>query len=472
MGLIKAAKDAISTLMADQWREYFYCDALPDDVLVVKGQKKVNSGRNSNTKGLDNIITNGSIVTVNAGQCMIVVDDGAIVEVCAEPGNFVYDVSTEPSLFYGSLGDNLKQSFSVIGKRFTFGGNQAKDQRVYYFNILEIKSNLFGTPNPIPFRAVDNNIGMDLEISIRCNGEYSFRIADPLIFYKNVCGNITDSFQRSELQSIMKAELLTALQPALGKISSMGIRYSEVVNHTMELTDFLNEELSEKWGQLRGIEIVSMNINSLIAPPEDAAMIKEMQMKAAHGNIRVATGTLVEAQAEAMKSAAKNEATGPMFAFAGMNMANMMGGMNAGQMMQQSMMAQGQQMNPNGAGMMNGQQVNAQQAGVFNGQQTAAEQTVGVQAPVLGWVCSCGHEDNRGKFCAECGSPKPAEAGWTCSCGTVNQGKFCVECGAKKPQGAPLYRCDKCGWEPEDPAQPPKFCPECGDIFDESDKKQ
>ena len=85
------------------------------------------------------------------------------------------------------------------------------------------------------------------------------------------------------------------------------------------------------------------------------------------------------------------------------------------------------------------------------------------------WKCSCGTE-NTGKFCANCGSPKPAPAvGWTCSCGAVNKGKFCTQCGAKKPADAPLYKCDKCGWEPEDPHNPPKFCPQCGDPFNADD---
>lgn len=446
MGLIKAAADAIGSMMADQWREYFYCDSLSNDILVIKGQKKVTSGRNSNTKGIDNIISNGSIVAVNEGQCMIIVDQGEIVEFCAEAGQFVYDSSTEPSLFYGSLGENVKKTFSTIGKRFTFGGNTAKDQRVYYFNIKEIMSNLFGTANPIPFRVVDNNIGLDVDITIRCNGEYSFRLTDPLLFYKNVCGNVADSYSRSQMASQMKAELMTALQPAFAKISAMGVRYSEIPAHSMELAKALNEELSELWNGLRGITIVTMNINSAKASEEDEQMIKELQKNAVLRNAGMAAATLTAAQAEAMKMAASNTSTGPMMAFAGMNMANMAGGMNANQLFQ--MDAANQTASAGNGG-------NAGQA----------------QAPVPGWLCSCGHGDNRGRFCAECGAPKPSSAGWTCSCGSVNQGKFCVNCGQKKPEGAPLYRCDKCGWEPEEPANPPKFCPECGDAFDENDRK-
>ena len=200
MGLIKAAKDAIGSMLADQWREYFYCDSLSNDILVVKGQKRVNSGRNSN-KGSDNIITDGSIIAVNEGQCMIIVDQGLIVEFCADAGEFVYDNSTEPSLFSGELSETIMNTFKVVGKRFAFGGNTGKDQRVYYFNIKEIMSNLFGTAVPIPFRVVDANIGLDVDISIRCNGEYSFRICDPLLFYKNVCGNVSGRYEKAQMAS-------------------------------------------------------------------------------------------------------------------------------------------------------------------------------------------------------------------------------------------------------------------------------
>lgn len=449
MGLIKAAKDAVGGLLADQWREYFYCDSLSNDILVIKGQKRAGRGRGSNTKGSDNIITDGSVIAVNEGQCMILVDQGEIVEFCAEPGEFVYDHSTEPSLFYGNLGEGLRKTFSAIGKRFSFGGDTGKDQRVYYFNVKENMSNLFGTANPIPFRVVDANIGLDVDISIRCNGEYSFKMVDPLLFYKNVSGNVPDRYVKAEIAGQLKAELLTAMQPALAKVSAMGVRYSAVPAHSQELAQFLNQELSEKWRQLRGIEIVMMNIRGLNASEEDEQMIKELQRTAVFRNAGMAAANLSTAQAEAMKAAASNKSAGPMMAFAGMNMANTAGGFNAGQLYQMSG-GQGQPSQPTPE-QMGFAAAGGQQAG--------------------GWTCQCGQAGNQGRFCEECGSPKPVEGGWTCDCGTVNKGKFCMECGAKKPAGAYLYRCDKCGWEPQDPAHPPKFCPECGDIFDENDRK-
>ncbi len=443
MGLIKAAKDAVGSMMADQWREFFYCDSLSNDILVAKGRKK--AGNNRNNKGTDNVISNGSIVAVNEGQCMIIVEQGEIVEFCAEAGEFVYDNSTEPSLFYGDLGENIKNTFKAIGKRFAFGGNAGKDQRVYFFNTKEIMNNLYGTATPIPFRYIDDNIGLDMDVSIRCKGSYSFRLADPLLFFQNVCGNIADSYSRGEIQNQMKAELMTAMQPALGKISRLRVRVSDIPYHVTELVDAVNTELSEKWQKLRGIVVVSMTMNPPSMPEDIAKKISELQTTATMRNANMAAATLVGAQADAMRAAASNTATGPMMAFAGMNMAGNAGGMDAA-----SLFAMGAAQNQ-AAG-------NRNPAGNSQG------------APVPGWTCSCGHRDNRGKFCMECGSPKPSGAGWTCGCGTVNQGKFCTNCGTRKPEGAPLYRCDKCGWEPEDPANPPRFCPECGDVFDDRDR--
>lgn len=470
MGLIKAVKDSFTSLMADQWREYFYCDSISNDVLVVKGKQRVTEGKNSNTKGIDNIISNGSIVAVNEGQCMIIVDQGKVVEFCAEAGEFVYDTSTEPSLFYGNLGKNITKSFETFGKRFTTGGNTAKDQRIYYFNTKEIMNNLYGTANPVPFRVVDTNIGLDMDITLRCSGEYTYKIVDPLLFYTNVCGNITSEYRKSELTSMMKGELVTALQPALAKISAQGVRYSAIAAHTVELTEAMNEVLSEKWTRLRGIEMVSMTISPK-APQDVEEKIAALQEKAVFRQADMAAANLSLAQAEAIKAAASNTSTGPMMAFAGMNMANMVGGMDAN-----ALYAMAQKNGQNNSQGLNQANNMGFDTGLFGKPERGGEtpdqsrQPAGA-APVLGWTCSCGKTDNRGKFCSECGAKKPDDAGWTCSCGHVNLGKFCSECGAKKPEGAPLYRCDKCGWEPEDPTKPPKFCPECGDIFDANDRR-
>ncbi len=434
MGLIKAALGSVGGVLADQWKEYFYCESLPNDVLVSKGEKRT-SGRSSNTKGEDNIISSGSVIAVADGQCMIIVDNGKVAEICADPGEFTYDNSTEPSVFSGELGESIKQSFLNIGNRFAFGGQAGKDQRIYYFNTKEITGNKYGTPSPVPFRVVDTNVGLDIDISIRCHGEYSYKVVDPMLFYTNVCGNISGDYNRGEIDGQLKSELMTALQPAFAKISSMGIRYSALPGHTLELSDALNEVLSKKWGELRGIKIHSFGVSSVKASEEDENMIKELQRNAAFRNPTMAAAHLVGAQASAMQDAANNSAGG-MMGFMGMNMAQGAGGMNTA-----NLYAMGQQ-----------------------------QQQQPVQQAPSGWTCAQGHGGNTGKFCNECGAPSPQAEGWNCSCGAINKGKFCAQCGSKKPAGAPLYRCDKCGWEPQDPANPPKFCSECGDVFDDNDK--
>ena len=408
MGLISAALSAAAGVMADQWKEYFYCDALPENVLAVKGVKR---GSAFGNKGSDNVISNGSVIAVADGQCMIIVDQGKVVDLCAEPGEYVYDMSSEPSLFYGDLSSNIKEVFKTIGKRFTFGGEIPKEQRVYYFNTRELTGNKYGTPNPVPFRVVDKNIGLDVDIAIRCFGEYSIRLVNPILFYANVCGNVTSAYTTDKLLGQMKTELLTALQPAFAKLSEQGIRYSALPGHTMELADALNEVLSNKWRDLRGIEIVSFGMSSVKASEEDEAMIKELQRNAAFRDPTMAAAHLVGAQASAMQDAAKNPG-GAAMAFMGMNMAGQAGGVSAQGLYQM-------------------------------GQQAAAPAPAAKPDDGKCWYCP--------------------------SCGTANKGKFCMECGTKKPAGVLQYRCDKCGWEPEDPSKPPKFCPECGDPFGDED---
>ena len=447
MGLLQAGIGALSGVLADQWREYFYCDSMPENVLMTKGVKRTGS-RNANTKGEDNIISNGSIIAVNEGQCMMIVEQGAIVEFSAQAGEFVWDNSTEPSIFYGSLSDNLKASWELLKKRFTFGANTAKDQRIYYFNTKEIIGNKYGTANPVPFRVVYNNIGagLELEVSVKCFGEYSYRMTNPMLFYKNVCSNVTDSYTRDRIDGQMRSEMMTALQPAFARISDMGIKYSSLPGHTTELAQCLNEELSAKWRDLRGIEMVSLGISSIKASDEDEQRIKELQQSAALRDPTMAAAYLASSQGAAMQNAAKNEGAGAFAAFAGINMAQGMGG-NVGNLFQM------------------GQQQQQYQQPV----QQPVQQAAPAAPAANSWKCECGAV-NTGKFCMECGKPQPKAEGWTCTnCGAINKGKFCMECGTKKPEAAPLYRCDKCGWEPSDPKNPPMFCPLCGDPFNDND---
>lgn len=403
MGLIRAAKGAAGGVFGDQWKEYFYCGSMSSDTLVSKSRKKT-SRRSSNRHGSENIISNGSVIAVNDGQCMIIVEQGKVVDVCAEPGEYVYDSFTEPSLFCSDLEDGIVQVFDQIGKRFGFGGETPEDQRVYFINTKELTGNKYGTPGPVPFRVIDANLGLDIDISVRCFGEYSYRITNPILFYTNVCGNVESEFTREELDGQLRSELMTALQPAFARISAMGIRYSELPGHTMELSDALNQILSEKWEKLRGIRIVSLGVSSIKASEEDEAMLKELQKNAVFRNPAMAAAHMVGAQASAMQAAASNQNAGPAMAFAGMNMASNAGGVNPSELFA---MARNDPF------------------------QRSAQQEA--QSPVQqeSWVCSCGNV-NKGKFCSECGNPRPSGP-WVCSCGTVNKGKFCSECGRPRP---------------------------------------
>ena len=393
MGLIKAGLGSLGGVLADQWKEYIYCDSLAANVLVAKGQKQTSS-RSSNTKGHDNVITDGSGIMVADGQCMIIVENGKVVEVCAEPGQFTYDNSVAPSIFSGKFGESLVETFKNIGKRFTFGGAVGGDQRVYYINTKEMIDNKFGSPNPIPFRIVDRNIGLDLDSAVRCSGVYSYKVTNPISFYANLAGNVSDSYTREDLDGQLKTEFISALQPAFAKLSALEMRPSEIPGHAESLCEAMNEALDKKWGELRGIEVVSVALNPLVLPEEDAQMIKEAQKSAIMRDPSMAAAQLVGAQADAMRAAASNQG-GAMTGFMGMGMAMNQGGMNA-----QSLFEMGQK----------------------NQAQAAANGA---------WTCKCGNIVN-GNFCNNCGSANP-NAVWTCSCGNQNKGNFCSNCGSKRP---------------------------------------
>lgn len=413
MGLIKAGLGAAGGTLADQWKEFFYCDALDKDVLVKRGQKRI-SGRSSNTKGNDNVISDGSGIAVANGQCMIIVEQGKIVEFCAEPGEYTYNNSLEPTVFSGDLGESVKETFKTMARRFTFGGDTARDQRVYYFNTKEIMDNKFGTPNPLMFDVVNKELGMRRTVQVRCNGVYSYKITNPILFYTEVCGNVQQEFTREEIDRQLKTEFIDALQPAFASLSELELRPAQIPAHTGELKNAMNDALQRDWSERRGITVQSIAMNPITLTAEDLKKINQMEDAVTlGGNAFMMAGRMADSTATAMENAASNP-NGAMMGFMGMNMAQQAGG---------------------GANIQNLYAMGQQQREMQQGKQQ--------QTAVEGWTCS--------------------------SCGTVNKGKFCMECGAKKPAAAPLYRCDKCGWEPEDPKNPPKFCPECGDPFDEGD---
>lgn len=472
MGLIKAAVGAAGSVLADQWKEYFYCDALSADTLMIRGQKKTGS-RSSNTKGSDNVISNGSVIAVADGQCMMIVEQGKVVEVCAEPGEYTYDTSTEPSIFAGNLGQSIMDSFRTLGKRFTFGGDTAKDQRVYYFNTKEITGNKFGTASPIIFEVVNKRIGMSRTVQVRCNGIYSYMISDPLRFYVRLCGNVTTAFTRDQIDAQLKAEFMDALQPAFGALAEQELRPAQIPAKANELKAAMNDALRQEWIENRGISIGRIALNPITLTEADMKKINDMEDAATMGaNPFMMAGRMTEATADAVQTAAGN-AAGAMTGFMGMGMVGMGQGSGFGAAQNLYQMGAQQAAQPS-------RQPDAQNTGWVC---SCGAVATGKFCPECGarkpetkpagdsWRCECGATVT-GKFCPECGAKKPERAaGWVCSCGAVNKGKFCPECGARKPAEAPLYRCDKCGWEPADPKHPPKFCPECGDPFDDRDAR-
>lgn len=387
-GVFRAGLGSFKSVLGDQWKEYFYCDSLKDDVLVRKGVKRTQAN-SVNTKGSSNIITNGSTVAINEGQCALIVEDGKIVDACAEAGTYIYDTKTSPSLLEGDL--DFVKTFEVIGKRFTYGGDTGVDQRIYYVNTKEIKDNKFGTVNQIPFRVVHHKIGLDMDVRLKCSGRYSYKIVNPLLFYVNVCGNVDYEYRREEIEAQLKSEFMTSLQAGIGRLSSLEIRPSELIAHTKELTKALNEELSEEWIERRGIDIESVGLDNVIVNEEDAAKLSEYEAGSAFMNQQFAAGQMVKAQAEALKAAASNP-NGAMNGFIGMNMAN-------------------------GAGQ-----------GFFAGMGNLFGGNKQQQNNADGWTCECGTY-NTAKFCGGCGKPKPSDDSWVCECGTRNTAKFCGNCG-------------------------------------------
>ena len=312
MGLIKALAGSVIGTALDTWKDYFVCDSMDNDTLMVKGTKRGNGGSGE-------VITNGSGIVVNEGQCALVVEEGNILEVAAEPGNYTFDSSLSPSVFDGGM-EGIKNAFKDALGRFTYGGVVNKSQRVYYVNTKEIMGNMYGTATPIPFRVIDKNINLDMDVPVRCNGEYTFKIVNPVTFYQKVAGNKADRYDKEELASVMKAEMLHELNPAFAAIAQSGIRYSELPDHTAELAEKLAQGLNTKWEQERGIVFLNIAVNSVTIPDEYAKKISDLQMAAVNKDKEMANATIVTATADAIRDAANNE-NGAATGFMNVNMA-------------------------------------------------------------------------------------------------------------------------------------------------------
>ncbi len=435
MGIIKALAGAVGGGLADQWLEVLEPDRMSGTTVFTSGVKvRRGDGRNSNTKGTDNTVSNGSVIHVYPNQFMMLVDGGKIVDYTAEEGYYTVNNSSLPSLFNGQFGDTLKESFS----RIKYGGVTPTLQKVYYINLQEIKGIKFGTRNPINY--FDNFY--NAELFLRTHGTYSIKIKDPIKFYSEAIPRDRDIVDINDINEQYFSEFLEALQAAINQMSADGVRISFVPSKGRELSQYMSTILDESWNQLRGMEVQSVGIASISYDEESQKLINMRNQGAMLGDPNVREGYVQGAVARGMEAAGSN-ANGSMAGFMGMGV-----GMQAG-----------------GGFMGAASQSNQQQMAANR----AAAQAVPPVPAAEGWKCGCGAV-NTGKFCSECGKPKPEDNSWVCSCGSKNSGKFCPECGKAKPDSTQI-KCDKCGYEPDMSLPVPKFCPECGDPIGPEDRK-
>ncbi len=469
MGIIRAAIDSIGGGLADSWLEVIEPSEMDMRTVFAPGvsvPQGRNDKRNSNTKGTSNTVSNGSIIHVYEHQMMILVDGGAIVDYTAEPGYFKVDNSSLPSLFNGQFGASVKETFN----RIKFGGTTPGVQKVFYINTAEMAGINFGTKTPINY--YDGVYDMDL--NVRAFGKFSIALTEnPLEFYKKVIP--TSAVTNNEAVDIGDLinenyimEFLDALQQALTEISANNVRISQISTRANRdlLKSTISDLLYESWRRDRGIVIGDVGVTvsyddetkKILTERNKGAMLKDATIREGYVQGSVARGL----------EAAGSNANGSMAGFMGMGIGmnaggNFMGAASNNNMQQMQMQQQAQQ---------------AQQQAAYQQQQQQAQpqqpHSEPAPAPVAdGWTCSCGKTGNIGKFCAECGSPKPVPADngpWTCpECGNQNSGKFCANCGTKKPEKPKKIKCDKCGYEPDMSGPIPKFCPNCGDPINEGD---
>ncbi|MEW4411293.1 SPFH domain-containing protein [Clostridium sp. AN503] len=413
MGIIKAIASAVGGSLADQWLEVIEADNMGDQTVFTSGVK---IRRGSNTKGTENTVSNGSVIHVYPNQFMMVVDGGKVVDYTAEEGYYTVDNSSLPSLFNGEFKDTLKETFN----RVKYGGSTPTVQKVCYVNLQEIKGIKFGTRNPVNYFDSFYNA----ELFLRAHGAYSVKITDPLLFYEQV---VPRNVSRVEIDSINEQfmdEFLEGLQVAINKMSAEGERISFVASKGTVLSRHMSEVLDENWKRDRGFEVMNVGLASISYDEESQKLINMRNQGAMLGDPAIREGYVQGAMARGMEAAGSN-ANGAMAGFMGMGVGmnaggGFMGAASAANMQQMQMnQAQAGQMPQMNQAQMNPTQGNPAQAGPMQS---------GPAGNAGSWTCQCGSV-NSGKFCSECGSPRPASGPWTCSCGTVNSGKFCSECG-------------------------------------------
>ncbi len=461
MGLIKALTGALGGALGDTWKEAIHCEAMSNSVILRNGTKMhQGSNRTSNTKGTENIISNGSVIMVEENTCMLTLDNGKITNIVTEPGRYTLDNSSAPSIFAGQIKDSAKEFL----QRFTYGGTPGMEQRVVYINLQKLPGIRFGTSTPVPYFDPKYNTSIDL----RFFGTFEIQIPDAeyaVRFYQQVASKGVNSGDMT-VSSIFnseqyKQEFIQAMTEALGNLSNEGVFYSQISTKLSQLTQHVQEATVNSWQQ-RGFVVTNIGMQAPTITDDSKKLLGDRLKADTMLDPNVQKAMMAGSVARGIEAAAGNEA-GAMMGFMGMNMAQTAGGNIMGQMNTAADQYNQQQAQANGwkcsCGTMN--------TGAFCS-------SCGNKKPEP-WTCSCGAQ-NTGKFCANCGASKEgtpaapkAPAEWTCSCGKKNTGKFCAECGSPKPAAPKKYKCDKCGWVPSDPSNPPKFCPECGDPFNDDD---
>ena len=434
MGIIKAALNSVGGALADQWLEIIEPDEMSDTTVFAEGKKaRSDSKRNSNKKGTEDIITDGSIIRVYPNQFMILTDGGKVIDYTAEEGYYKVQNASAPSLFNGNFGDSLKESFS----RVKFGGVPSGSQKVFYINLQEIKGIKFGTRMPVNYFDSFYNA----ELFLRAHGTYSIKITDPLLFFREAVPRNKNRVDINDINEQYLNEFLEALQSAINQMSADGVRISFVASKGRELSKYMSTILDDDWKAQRGMEIQSVGIASISYDEESTKLINMRNQGAMLGDPSIREGYVQGSVARGIEAAGSN-ANGSMAGFMGVGM-----GMNStGSFMNAASASNARQM----------EQMRKENAA--NANNTAK--------PFGEWKCACGAV-NTGKFCTECGAQKPADE-WKCACGAINTGKFCSECGSKRPENRKV-KCDKCGYEPDMSKPIPKFCPECGDKINEED---
>ena len=428
MGIIKAALSALGGGLADQWLEVIEADDMSDKTVFTSGVA-VRSGdsRNSNRKGTTDTVSDGSVIHVYPNQFMMLVDGGKVVDYTAEEGYYKVDHSSMPSLFNGQFGDALRETFS----RVKYGGVPSSKQKVYFINLQEIKGIKFGTRTPVNYFDSFYNA----ELNLRAHGTYSIKVTDPLKFYAEVIPKNQDRVEIDEINEQYLSEFLEGLQAAINQMSADGVRISYVASKGRELSRYMNDVLDEDWRGTRGMEIAAVGLASISYDEESQKLIHMRNQGAMLGDPTVREGYVQGSIARGLEAAGSN-AAGSMQGFMGMGLG----------------------MNQTGGFMAAATQTNAQQMAAQQAKPAAPT------AQADAWKCEKCGASSTGKFCPECGAPRPAPETWTCpQCGAVCKGKFCSECGTARPIGP--AKCAKCGWQAKEGAPAPKFCPECGAKF-------